>query len=89
VSRRRWIEHSHTCNIHLHLGETPRQPDWPYMLHVTADLRQSTLKVGDHVVYDRGHLLALEHPDIKALAQRYQGRPGISGRDSTTGGTPA
>lgn len=77
VSRRRWIEHSHTCNIHLHLGETPRQPNWPYMLHVTADLRQSTLKVGDHVVYDQGHLLALEHPDVKALAQRYQGRPGI------------
>ena len=77
VARRRWIEHSHTCNIHLHLGETSRRPDWPYMLHVTADLRQSTLKLGNNVVYNCGHLLALDHPEVKAVAERYPDRPGV------------
>lgn len=82
VGRRRWIEHSHTCNIHLHLGETPRQPDWPYMLHVTADLRQSTLRLNDDIIYDYGHLVVLDRPDIKALAERYPNRPGVGGAPS-------
>lgn len=77
IGRRRWIEHSHTCNIHLHVGETPRQPDWPYMLHVTADLRQSTLKLGDEVVYDQGYLVVLDRENIKALAGGYTDRPGV------------
>ena len=74
---RRLIEHSHCSNIHVHLGVPDSTPQYPYWVHITGDIRKATFKVGDAVVHDRGHLTALDHPAVRAIAARYPGRPGL------------
>jgi hypothetical protein len=75
---RRVIEHSHSCNLHIHIG-VPESTwnSYPYMVHITGDIRKPTLKVGDTYVYDQGHLTAMDHPAVKAVADKYPGRPGV------------
>lgn len=75
ILHRRVIEHSHSSNIHAHIGSAPANENYPYWMHATADIRKPTLKVGDTLVHDRGHLLALDHPGVKAVAEKYPGRP--------------
>jgi hypothetical protein len=75
---RRMIEHAHTSNIHMHIGaEHGDKKGYPYWLHITGDIRKATWKVGDRLVHDRGRLTALDHPEVRAVAGRYPGRPGI------------
>jgi len=74
---RRTIEHSHTSNVHVHIGTPPSSEKYPYWMHVTGDIRCPSLKVGDAVVYDNGHLTALDSEGVKAVAARYPGRPGV------------
>ena len=76
---RRLIEHQHTCNIHFHLGDIMQNPEWPaYMLHLTADIRRPTWQVGETLVHKDGHLMALDLPEVLAIASRYPARPGLS-----------
>lgn len=75
ILHRRVIEHSHTSNLHAHIGTPPSVSAYPYWLHCTGDIRKPTLKVGETVVYDRGYLCALDHPGVKAVAEKYPGRP--------------
>ncbi|MFH1488971.1 MAG: hypothetical protein ABII06_08715 [Pseudomonadota bacterium] len=74
---RRVIEHCGCSNIHTHIGAPPHTPAYPYWLHCTADLLGATWRVGDNLVMDRGHMTALEHPDVLAVAAKYPGRPGL------------
>ena len=74
---RRLIEHSHSSNIHVHIGAPPITPTYPYWMHCTGDIRSATFRVGDTVVHDRGHLTALDHPAVHAIAEKYPGRPGL------------
>jgi hypothetical protein len=74
---RRIIEHSHSCNVHVHIGTPPSSDKYPYWMHVTGDIRHPSLKVGDTVVYDDGHLTALDSPGVAAVAAKYPGRPGV------------
>lgn len=74
---RAFIEHHHATSVHLHLGASPQDEAYPYMLHVTGELPGATLQIGDAVLYDRGHLTALDHPDVRAIAERYPERPGL------------
>lgn len=73
---RRLIEHSHSSNIHVHIGAPPATPGYPYWMHCTGDIRTATLRVGDTLVHERGHLTALDHPAVLAVAAKYPGRPG-------------
>ncbi len=75
---RRVIDHSDACNIHFHIGAPWPRPEYPYWLHITGDLRTATWKIGDHLVHDRGHLTALDHPNVKAIAEKYPDRPGLT-----------
>ncbi len=77
VLTRRTIEHSHSSNIHVHIGAPPAISSYPYWMHITGDIRTATFKVGDIVIHDRGHLFALDHPAVKAIAAKYPGRPGL------------
>jgi hypothetical protein len=77
VLHRRLIEHSHSSNLHVHIGNPPSTAQYPYWMHCTGDIRQPTLKVGDTLVYDQGHLFALDSPAVKAVAAKYPGRPGV------------
>jgi hypothetical protein len=75
---RRLIDHSHSSNIHVHLGAPPPTAAYPYWMHCTGDIRTATFRVGDTLVHDRGHLTALDHPNIIAMAGKYPGRPGLN-----------
>lgn len=79
IGRRRWVEHAHPCNIHFHVGNVRRRPNWPYMLHITADIRESTWDVGDTRFLDKGHLFVLDDPEVRDIAARYPDRPGLPG----------
>jgi hypothetical protein len=77
ILHRRMIEHAHSCNIHVHVGA----PDWTdsyyYWMHCTGDLRTASLRVGDKLVWDKGHLTVLDSPEVKAVAAEYPDRPGL------------
>jgi hypothetical protein len=75
---RRLIDHSNSRNLHFHIGDAKPTPEYPYYLHVTADIRTPTLRVGDTLVYDHGHLTALDSPAVLAVAKQYPGRPGVA-----------
>jgi hypothetical protein len=75
---RRMIEHSHSCNIHGHIGgRMPPTPKYPYCLHITGDIRNATWRVGQTLVHNRGRLTALDDPKVLAVAAKYPDRPGI------------
>jgi hypothetical protein len=74
----RLIDHSHSSNIHVHIGAPPATSTYPYWMHCTGDIRTATFRVGDSLVHDRGHLMALEHPAVRAIAAKYPGRPGLN-----------
>ncbi|MFH0769481.1 MAG: hypothetical protein V1932_07985 [Chloroflexota bacterium] len=74
---RRLIEHSHSSNIHVHIGAPPATPAYPYWMHCTGDIRTATFRVGDTLVHDRGHLTTLDNPAVLAVAAKYPGRPGL------------
>ena len=73
----RLIDHSHSSNIHVHIGAPPATSAYPYWVHCTGDIRAATFRVGDTLVYDRGHLTALDNPTVRAIAAKYPGRPGL------------
>jgi hypothetical protein len=75
---RRLVDHSDACNIHFHIGAPWPRPEYPYWLHITGDLRTATWKVGNHLIHDRGHLTALDHPKVKEIAEKYPDRPGLT-----------
>jgi hypothetical protein len=77
ILHRRIIEHSHSSNVHVHIGAPPSIPSYPYWMHCTGDIRRPTLRVGDTMVYEKGHLTALDDPAVKAVAAKYPGRPGL------------
>lgn len=79
---RRMIEHAHTCNVHFHIGGAPATADYPYWPHVTGDTRTATFRVGDAVIHDHGRLTVLDNPEVKRVAEKYPGRPGL---DASTG----
>lgn len=80
VLYRRYIEHSHTCNLHVHIGSAPGNEKYNFYPHITGDIRNATMKVGDMLVYDNGWLCCLDDPDVLAVAAKYPGRPGIPAR---------
>jgi hypothetical protein len=73
----RLIDHSHSSNIHVHIGAPPATPTYRYWMHCTGDIRTATFRVGDVLVHDRGHLTALDHPAVRAMAAKYPDRPGL------------
>jgi len=66
-------------DIHVHIGaEQEDKETYPYWLHITGDIRTATWRVGDTLVHDRGRLMALGHPDVLAVAEKYPDRPGLN-----------
>ena len=78
VLYRRLIESGHSSNLHAHIGAPGPTAAYPYWVHCTGDIRQPTLKIGENLIYDNGYLTALEDPEVKAVASKYPGRPGLA-----------
>ncbi|MFC1901630.1 hypothetical protein ACFLX3_01695, partial [Chloroflexota bacterium] len=74
---RRLIEHSHSSNIHVHIGAPPPTSTYNYWMHCTGDIRTATFRVGDTLIHDRGYLTALDNPVVRNIAEKYPGRPGL------------
>ena len=77
---RRLIEHSHTSNLHVHIGSAGANENYPYYTHITGDIRNATLKVGDTLVYDNGWLCCLDDPEVRRVEEKYPNLPGIPKR---------
>jgi hypothetical protein len=77
LNYRRVIEHSGSSNIHVHIGAPHHTEAYPYWMHCTGDLLNATWRVGDTLILDQGHMTALDHPDVRAVADKYPGRPGL------------
>ena len=77
ILHRRIIEHSDCHNVHFHIGVPETWDGYPYMVHITGDVRTPTFKVGDTLIHDKGQLIALDHPAVRAIAAKYPGRPGL------------
>jgi len=75
---RRMIEHSHSSNLHVHIGSPKAAPSYPYWPHITGDVRQATFRIGDTLIHDAGRLTVLDARPVRAVAARYPGRPGLS-----------
>ena len=74
---RRTIEHSDCSNVHWHIGSAGGRPGYNFYPHITGDIRNATLKVGDQLVYDRGWLCCQDDPRLAEIMKKYPGRPGI------------
>ena len=74
---REFIEHHGWSSIHVHLGNGRPAADFPFNLHVSAEMRGASLRVGDRFLFEDGRLAAMDHPEVKAIAARYPGLPGL------------
>ena len=77
VLYRRLIEHSHSSNLHVHIGSPKATPSYPYWPHITGDVRQATFRIGENAMHEMGRLTVLDDPAVRAVAARYPGRPGL------------
>ena len=74
---RHFIEHHHWSSFHFHMGNSRRAEKFPYLLHVSAELRGGDLKIGDNYVYKDGRITTADHPRVLAIAEKYKDRPGL------------
>ena len=75
---RDFIEHHHWSSFHFHMGNSRRVKGFPYLMHVSGELREGSLKVGDSYIYESGQLTSINHPSVRAVAERFQDRPGLA-----------
>ena len=74
---RHFIEHHHWSSFHFHMGNSRRSKTFPYLLHVSAELRGGDLKIGDDFVYKDGRITTADHPKVRAIAEKYKDCPGL------------
>lgn len=74
---RHFIEHHHWSSFHFHMGNSRRSKEFPYLMHISAELRGGELKIGDEYVYKNGRITAADHPNVRAIAEKYKDRPGL------------
>jgi hypothetical protein len=77
---KRIIDHSHTSNLHWHVGSAPANENYNYYPHITADIRNATLTVNGKLVYDNGYLECLQDPRVLEVAAKYPDLPGVPGK---------
>jgi len=74
---RRIVDHSHTSNVHWHIGSAPGNEKYNYYPHITGDIRNQTVTVGNVKVWDNGYLCCLDDPRLAEIAAKYPGLPGL------------
>jgi hypothetical protein len=75
---RAFVEHHGAHSMHFHLGNSHFAERYPYNVHVSAELKGATVKIGESVVYEKGRLTAFDHAEVLKVGARYPGRPGVS-----------
>jgi len=74
---RHFIEHHHWSSFHFHMGNSRRSKTFPYLMHISAELRGGDLKIGENYVYKDGRITTADHPKVRAIAEKYKDRPGL------------
>ncbi|HZT07054.1 MAG TPA: hypothetical protein VFC51_08490 [Chloroflexota bacterium] len=74
---RAFIEHHGAHSVHFHIGNSHLTPEYPFNVHVSAELQGATVQVGENVIYRDGRLTAFDDPQVRAIAARYPDRPGV------------
>lgn len=74
---RAFIEHHGAHSVHFHLGNSHLTPEYPFNVHISAELQGATVQVGENTVYQDGRLTAFDHPKVRAIAAMYADRPGV------------
>jgi hypothetical protein len=77
VHYRAFIEHHGAHSVHFHIGNTRNAPDFPFNVHISAEVNGATVQIGDNVVYKDGRLTAFDHPEVQKIAAKYPNRPGL------------
>ncbi|MDR0852676.1 MAG: hypothetical protein LBN36_09275 [Clostridiales Family XIII bacterium] len=67
----RFLDHSNASTLHMHVCEVPPTDAFTYRVHLTCDVKNATLRVGDQYITRDGRLLALDHPDVKERFNKY------------------
>lgn len=73
---RRIIDHSGMDTLHVHIGDQWVNEKYPYRVHLTADIKDASWKVGGKYVVKDGRLTAFEQPSVQKLLEKYAGMPG-------------
>ena len=47
-------------------------------MHISGEMRGGDLKIGDNYVYKDGRITTADHPKVRAIAEKYKDRPGLS-----------
>jgi hypothetical protein len=76
---RSFIEHHGAHSVHVHLADSHLAENYPFNVHISAEVNGATMKIGDNVVYENGRLTAFDHPEVQRIAAKYPDRPGVSG----------
>ncbi len=75
---RHFIEHHHWSSFHFHMGNSRRNKSFPYLMHISAELRGGTLRVGENYIYKDGRITTADNPKVRAIAEKYKDRrPGL------------
>ncbi|MGN6719646.1 MAG: hypothetical protein ACTHLX_19925 [Candidatus Binatia bacterium] len=72
---RHFIEHHHWSSFHFHMGNSMRTKDFPYLMHISGEMRGGDLKIGDNYVYKDGRITTADHSKVRAIAEKYKDRP--------------
>lgn len=73
----RIIDHSGMDTVHVHIGDQWVNEKYPYRVHLTADIKNASWKVGDKYVVKNGRLTAFDTPSVKEIMKKYPDRPGV------------
>jgi len=74
---RHFIEHHHWSSFHFHMGNSRRSKTFPYLMHISAELRGGDLKIGENYVYKDGRITTADQPKVRAISEKYKDRPGL------------
>lgn len=74
---RAFIEHHGAHSVHFHLGNSHGTPEYPFNVHISAEVNGATVQIGENTVYQDGRLTAFDHPEVQKIAARYPNRPGL------------
>jgi 2,5-dihydroxypyridine 5,6-dioxygenase len=68
----RFVHNNPNC-LHFHLGGSKEveEFDYPYMVHISVEVEESTFYLDGEVFYDKGHFTVLDEPEIRELAAKY------------------
>lgn len=76
VYYRAFIEHHGAHSVHFHLGNS-HGSQYPFNVHISAEVNGATVQIGDNIVYQDGRLTAFDHPAVQKIAAKYPNRPGL------------